>query len=395
MKIESRAYLLMVAAVCLAMTLVFGGLIETVVRHNMYRENEIVRESLLSTGALLAQDIQQNVSNSLFVTDTLHALLESNAYVLKDFDEWGKLIFRSDATVSAVQLAPDGVVQCIYPLEGNEGAIGHDLLKDKKRDDGARKTVTSRETTLIGPVKLIQSGKYAVIARKPIFIGSDSDGEDKFWGFTIALVLVDDFLLDEIVGVEEQGVKIRLQGDDPDAAANPVFYESEGWIDGNAVSMKIKVPNGEWGLKISASMDGCRHYLWVRILGWALAVLVFGYIFSQQYRVQKNQLEIIKLNGQLRDELSERELSAKQKEQLILELQTALGDVKTLSGLLPICSKCKKIRDDDGYWNDLEAYFEEHSNLLFTHGMCKTCADSLYGDQEWYRKKHMKDKDEE
>lgn len=393
MKIESRAYLPMVAAVCLIMTLVFGGLLETVVTNNINHENEIVRESLLSTGAILAQDIQQNVSNSLFVTDTLHALLESNGYDLKYFNEWGKQIFRFGATVSAVQLAPDGVVQYIYPLEGNEGAIGHDLLKDKNRDDGARKTVTSRETTFVGPVKLIQNGKYAVIARKPVFVGSD--GDDIFWGFTIALVLVEDFLLDEIAGVEKQGLNIRLQGDDPDAAVTPVFYESDDWNAANAVSMKIKVPNGEWILKISSSMGGSRHYLWARILGWALAVLVFGYVFSQQYRVQKNQLEIIKLNGQLREELRERELSAKQKEHLILELQTALGDVKTLSGLLPICSKCKKIRDDDGYWNDLEAYFEEHSNLLFTHGMCKNCADSLYGDQDWYRKKHMKDNDEE
>lgn len=59
-------------------------------------------------------------------------------------------------------------------------------------------------------------------------------------------------------------------------------------------------------------------------------------------------------------------------------LESALTQVKTLSGLLPICASCKKIRDDEGYWNDLEAYFAEHSDLEFTHGLCPNCAEDLY-----------------
>jgi AmiR/NasT family two-component response regulator len=60
------------------------------------------------------------------------------------------------------------------------------------------------------------------------------------------------------------------------------------------------------------------------------------------------------------------------------ELQDALAEVKTLSGLLPICSSCKKIRDDEGYWNQLETYIQEHSNVMFSHGLCPDCAKKLY-----------------
>jgi len=60
------------------------------------------------------------------------------------------------------------------------------------------------------------------------------------------------------------------------------------------------------------------------------------------------------------------------------ELETALGEVKTLSGLLPICSSCKKIRDDSGYWNSVEHYFSRHMDAGFTHGICPECYDSLY-----------------
>jgi hypothetical protein len=62
-----------------------------------------------------------------------------------------------------------------------------------------------------------------------------------------------------------------------------------------------------------------------------------------------------------------------EREKLITELQAALASVKTLSGLIPICASCKKIRDDKGYWNKLEDYIGQHSNADFTHGFCPEC----------------------
>lgn len=63
---------------------------------------------------------------------------------------------------------------------------------------------------------------------------------------------------------------------------------------------------------------------------------------------------------------------------LIEELQQALDEVKKLSGLLPICSYCKRIRDDKGYWNQLEAYISNHSEAKFSHGICRECAQKHY-----------------
>ena len=59
-------------------------------------------------------------------------------------------------------------------------------------------------------------------------------------------------------------------------------------------------------------------------------------------------------------------------------LQEALEQVKTLSGLLPICSSCKKIRDDQGYWNQLESYLDRHTDVRFSHGFCPDCIRELY-----------------
>ncbi|MCK4834997.1 MAG: PAS domain-containing protein [Candidatus Aminicenantes bacterium] len=64
----------------------------------------------------------------------------------------------------------------------------------------------------------------------------------------------------------------------------------------------------------------------------------------------------------------------------ITQLQQALNEVKTLSGLLPICARCKKVRDDSGYWSQIEEYIKEHSEADFSHGICPDCSRELYPD---------------
>jgi PAS domain S-box-containing protein len=79
-----------------------------------------------------------------------------------------------------------------------------------------------------------------------------------------------------------------------------------------------------------------------------------------------------------------------EREHLIGVLEKALSEVKTLSGLLPICASCKKVRDDKGYWNQIELYIQRNSDAKFSHGMCPECSDDFYGDQDWYKKMKKK-----
>jgi len=68
------------------------------------------------------------------------------------------------------------------------------------------------------------------------------------------------------------------------------------------------------------------------------------------------------------------------REKLIGKLQDALNKIKSLRGIIPICASCKKIRDDKGYWNQLENYIREHSEAVFSHGICPECTEKLYPD---------------
>ena len=77
-------------------------------------------------------------------------------------------------------------------------------------------------------------------------------------------------------------------------------------------------------------------------------------------------------------DITKRKLAEDAKEDLIEKLQNALDKVNLLSGFLPICASCKKIRDDKGYWNQIESYIKDHSEVEFSHGICPDCAQKLY-----------------
>jgi PAS domain S-box-containing protein len=82
----------------------------------------------------------------------------------------------------------------------------------------------------------------------------------------------------------------------------------------------------------------------------------------------------------VKEDITARKQNEVERDQLIQDLHDALANVKALSGLLPICASCKKIRDDKGYWSQVESYIQQHSEATFTHGICPDCIKKLYPD---------------
>ena len=77
-------------------------------------------------------------------------------------------------------------------------------------------------------------------------------------------------------------------------------------------------------------------------------------------------------------DITQSKLLEVEREKLIKELKNALDQVKQLSGLLPICASCKRIKDDKGDWHQIESYIRDHSEAEFTHGICQECVKKLY-----------------
>jgi DNA-binding response OmpR family regulator len=99
-------------------------------------------------------------------------------------------------------------------------------------------------------------------------------------------------------------------------------------------------------------------------------------------QLEKQAAGLQRANDQLQIEMAERTRAAQALFEKNAELEAALAKVKLLSGLLPICSACKKIRDDKGYWSQVDNYVEAHSEATFTHGLCPDCLKTLYPDQQ-------------
>lgn len=120
------------------------------------------------------------------------------------------------------------------------------------------------------------------------------------------------------------------------------------------------------------------------VIGHFFKLFSFLYVYQSivkngiesPYKVIFHDLDIA--NRNLVHEIDVRKEAEQEKENLIQELTTALDEIKTLKGIVPICMHCKSIRDDKGYWNQLEKFIQDHSDAEFSHGICPQCMKKHY-----------------
>jgi PAS domain S-box-containing protein len=138
----------------------------------------------------------------------------------------------------------------------------------------------------------------------------------------------------------------------------------------------------------------------------SLSVMARGDSYAKEIQVKKKSGEIIwvKIYGRAVNadnveegtvwviaDINERKLLEIEREKLLADLQDAMKNIKTLKGLLPICAKCKKIRDDRGEWEHIESYIKERSDTQFSHGICPKCAKEVYGSEDWFNEEDFQD----
>ena len=206
----------------------------------------------------------------------LASLVRKNNGELSDFDAWATDLIHEFPLLRTLELAPKGVVTHVYPLQGNEVVIGHDLLKDKSRNKEAHLAVSKRQMSVAGPFELMQGG-FAAIARYPIFI-KDQNGRGSFWGFSIALVNIADLLA--VAGeseIERSGYDYQLCRNTTDSGKCEVFAWRGKPMAENYTTVSVGLPNANWMLTISPKSDGELMALKISIL---VAVVVASLIVA-------------------------------------------------------------------------------------------------------------------
>ena len=119
-----------------------------------------------------------------------------------------------------------------------------------------------------------------------------------------------------------------------------------------------------------------------------IAAFTLTLAYRHRQRRQKAERELLAHYARLEETVAERTTQLKETNRELVRKNAALGkalaEVKILSGLLPICSHCKKIRDDKGYWGQIESYIHEHSDAEFSHSICPECAEKYYPEMDLY-----------
>ena len=235
-----------------------------------------------------ASAIERRLNRSLSATYLLALEVRFNDGDVTNFNSFADETIKALGGISNLQLAPEGIIKHIYPLAGNEKAIGHNLLQDDKRRKEAHLAIQERKLTLAGPFELVQGGT-AVIGRNPVFI--EVAGQEKFWGFASALIFLDDLLaVTDLKQLEADGYKFQLSRRHPDTGEWEVFARSKSELDDVSASLPINIPNSQWYLSLSRPLPNRPMNLLegvaLSLIVAAIVALLLAYILREPERLR-------------------------------------------------------------------------------------------------------------
>ena len=235
--------------------------------------------------------IKNEIAGGIEITDALEQILISENGEIQQFDTIaGNLMSDS---IESVQLAPNGVVTDIYPAEGNEaGKI--DLLHDKDRKEISCYARDNHTIITQGPFELKQGG-YGIAVRNPVYL-KDNDGQEYFWGFTIAILRVPNIFSDAVSALSNFGYEYKiLKTDTPWSDTYTVVYQSDGQID-HPVSYIFTIGDETWKFEITPKTGWRNNTLLIIISGIFLTI---SFLLSALTRVwlvakeHKNKYKIL------------------------------------------------------------------------------------------------------
>jgi len=276
-------------------------------------------------------------------------------------------------------------VYFMEPFVGNELALGFDLASNPARLAALEESRASGRLRASEPITLVQEhgNQKGFLAYLPVYDGEPStlsERRNSLKGFVLGVYRIGAIFNSALAPLNIQETQMTLI-DDLIHLGDKVLFErvpESKHITIRDVGYRKSlhdVAGRSWRLLafptktyISARMSIAPHIF--AVSGILITLFLVGYL-----------LLILRRSVVIEALVQER----------TRDLREALSQIKALSGLLPICASCKKIRDDRGYWNQIETYISEHSEATFSHGLCEVCTDKLYGQEDWYRKRKKPD----
>ena len=230
-----------------------------------------------AAGIYMAESTIRRVKAKLDKYITISDLLRNHIIDGSDMDEntfseLAEKIPNEDGVVKAFELAPEGIITEIYPMQGNSEALGLDLLREHERKKDAVLAKETREYTLGGPYQLKQGGSGALLF-KPVYQNDDS-GKSSFWGFVLQVIDWDCFMSDiNLKSLSEADFSYKIWSYDRSSEDKNILAQSQEDMPEDCLTIECEIPNNTWYFDIAPSNG------WIPVSYWLLAIAA-SYIFS-------------------------------------------------------------------------------------------------------------------
>lgn len=202
------------------------------------------------TAESTVERIEAQLNKYFSKSDLLKKIVESGHELgEEEFNSLSGFLQNDEAVIEAIEMAEDGIVTQVYPLEGNDEALGLDMLENSARKTEARLAMNSEKYTIAGPYELVQGGTGALLF-DPIYT-TDATGEKSFWGFSILVInwekFIDDIQLDAL---EDAAYHYRIWKTDMSTGEKLSIAECGSAISDDALEVVCDVPNDNWHFEI-------------------------------------------------------------------------------------------------------------------------------------------------
>ena len=230
-----------------------------------------------ASGIYMAQStirrVKAKLDNYITISDLLgNYIIDGSDMDEYTFSELAEKIPNEDGVVKAFELAPEGIITEIYPMQGNSEALGLDLLREHERKKDAVLAKETREYTLGGPYQLKQGGSGALLF-KPVYQNDDS-GKSSFWGFVLQVIDWDCFMSDiNLKSLSEADFSYKIWSYDRSSEDKNILAQSQEDMPEDCLTIECEIPNNTWYFDIAPSNG------WIPVSYWLLAIAA-SYIFS-------------------------------------------------------------------------------------------------------------------
>ncbi len=303
-------------------------------------------------------------------------------------------------------------VYYVEPYEGNENALGFNVASNPRQVESLESSRDTAEMRATPKITLVQEmeRQSAFLVYQPIYNqkeppGSVEERQKEFKGFVLGVFRIGDLVNETLSSIPYKGIDLYLFDASESDPAKRFLYshasrtrlerslliKDESTLkQGYYYSLPVKVVDRIWQIYAVPTPDFFAAYRnwhkWVvPVTIFIFTVFLFGYlyvVFIREEESKQHAQALSKVVNELEVEIAERNRVEKELVKEKKNLQEALVEIKTLRGIIPICSYCKKIRDDKGIWSQLEAYLQSHSDAQFSHGACPECYKKQMEDME-------------